>query len=55
MLAIQGELDSAVAHLQKALDLNPGERVRIALKKVQDTHVICVATVGLEIGAFFFS
>ena len=55
MLAIQGELDSAVTHLQKALDLNPGERVRIVFYKVQDTHAICVATVGLGIGAFFFS
>lgn len=32
MLAIQGELESAVTHLQKALDLNPAERVRISIR-----------------------
>lgn len=36
VLAIQGELDSAVTHLQKALDLNPGERaIQVELQKAQ--------------------
>lgn len=44
MLAIQGELDSAVTHLQKALDLNPGERVRIALHTCTMCKKVCVDT-----------